>query len=544
MIYSLFLQSIPFLVAALAVWTALRHFVFSHPLDKLFGPPPESLYMGNLRQMFAADGTTFTRSLFQRYGRVVRVYGMLKERILHVSDPEALRHILVKEQHVYEESTWFLESNKKIFGPSLLGTIGEQHRRQRKMLNPVFSIAHMRKMMPKFYSVAYDLRDILLLKSRDGPREVEMLSWVTKAALEIVSLCGLGKSFSPVTEEEGEDQYITTMKRLTPIGRGLRLTRQYFLPFVVKYQLVPSPLLRWISDRLPMPRLHQMCGIVDIMQDVSLGIFAQKRRELQDNWNSDENEKDFLSILMRENSKASLEDKLPDDEVVAQISTLMFTAMDTTSSALSRILWLLAKHSDVQIKLREEIRKAKQEFDEPDYDQLFSLKYLDAVCRESLRVYTPLPIITRQARQNMILPLSRPIKTTDGKVVQSIYVPKDTIINIPIQAVNEDPGIWGPDSYDWKPERWLSPLPDSVHEARIPGVYSNLLTFAGGSRACIGFKFSEMEMKVLLYVLIDALQFDLGKEEIQWSCSGVSTPSINDNELQPQMPMLISRAAV
>lgn len=60
--------------------------------------------------------------------------------------------------------------------------------------------------------------------------------------------------------------------------------------------------------------------------------------------------------------------------------------MDTTSSGLSRILWLLANHQDVQDKLRLEVREAqKQNISSTDlaYDELVNLPYLDAVCRES-----------------------------------------------------------------------------------------------------------------------------------------------------------------
>lgn len=62
--------------------------------------------------------------------------------------------------------------------------------------------------------------------------------------------------------------------------------------------------------------------------------------------------------------------------------------MDTTSSALSRILYLLAEHQDVQNKLRAELAQAKKENGgkELDYDELVALPYLDAVCRETLRV--------------------------------------------------------------------------------------------------------------------------------------------------------------
>ena len=59
--------------------------------------------------------------------------------------------------------------------------------------------------------------------------------------------------------------------------------------------------------------------------------------------------------------------------------------MDTTSNALSIILQLLAQHIDVQDKLRAEILEASNGGD-VDYDTLVSLPYLDAVCRETLRM--------------------------------------------------------------------------------------------------------------------------------------------------------------
>lgn len=62
--------------------------------------------------------------------------------------------------------------------------------------------------------------------------------------------------------------------------------------------------------------------------------------------------------------------------------------MDTTSSALARILQLLALHQDVQNKLRAEIMAAREADDIP-YDKLIDLPYLDAICRETLRVYVP-----------------------------------------------------------------------------------------------------------------------------------------------------------
>ena len=60
--------------------------------------------------------------------------------------------------------------------------------------------------------------------------------------------------------------------------------------------------------------------------------------------------------------------------------------MDTTSSALSRILHILAQHPDAQTKLREEVTAARQSGGDLDYNGLDRLPFLDAVIRESLRL--------------------------------------------------------------------------------------------------------------------------------------------------------------
>ena len=70
--------------------------------------------------------------------------------------------------------------------------------------------------------------------------------------------------------------------------------------------------------------------------------------------------------------------------------TFILAGMDTTSNALSRILHLLAQHPDVQEKVRAEIIEA-QGGDRSDlsYEDLIKLPYLDAVCRETLRLHAP-----------------------------------------------------------------------------------------------------------------------------------------------------------
>lgn len=68
--------------------------------------------------------------------------------------------------------------------------------------------------------------------------------------------------------------------------------------------------------------------------------------------------------------------------------------MDTTSNALSRILHILALNPAAQNRLRAEIREACGGEDLA-YDDLVKLPYLEAVCRETLRLHAPVQFIKR-----------------------------------------------------------------------------------------------------------------------------------------------------
>ena len=75
-------------------------------------------------------------------------------------------------------------------------------------------------------------------------------------------------------------------------------------------------------------------------------------------------------------------------EIIIQLgrSLPVFAAVDTTSNSLSRIFHLLAQRQDVQDKLRAEILEASPDGEDIPYDTLVSLPYLDAICRETLRL--------------------------------------------------------------------------------------------------------------------------------------------------------------
>ncbi len=58
--------------------------------------------------------------------------------------------------------------------------------------------------------------------------------------------------------------------------------------------------------------------------------------------------------------------------------------------------------------------------------------------------------------------------------MSEVVVPRDTIVLAHFQASNSNKALWGDDAQEWKPERWLAPLPGLLEDAHLPGVYANL----------------------------------------------------------------------
>ncbi|KAI0631285.1 cytochrome P450 [Trametes polyzona] len=528
------------------VWRIGRRLVVKSDLDNLPGPASPSFIYGNLQQLYSRRGFKFHRSLGELYGSVVRLHGKFGSKVLYTFDPKAMHQIAIKDQDIFQESTWFTRTTYNLFGLGLLATLGDHHRKQRKQLNPVFSINHMRHMTPIFYDIVHKLRSAIESRVRahgkeTGFAEVDMVGWMGRTALELMGQAGLGYSFDPLVED-ASDAYGAAIKDLMPALSQAGGMQQYVPVFEA---LVPARWRRAVAERIPSPALRRVLRIVDTMHTRSVEIFEAKKRALLAGDEALKQQvgegRDLMSILLRENMVASEEDKMPEDELIGQMSTLTFAAMDTTSNALSFTLWRIAQNKDAQDRLRREILEAKESCGGGDisYDDLVSLPYLDAVCRETLRCHVPAPFRFREARQDVVLQLSEPVRGLDGRMMHEILVPKDTSVFVGINASNTNPALWGPDAYEWKPERWLRPLPDAVLDAKIPGVYANLMTFWGGGRACIGFKFSQLEMKVVLAELISNFTFELTEKRIWWNMAGVQYPSADPKGEHPELPLKV-----
>ncbi|KAK7685185.1 hypothetical protein QCA50_011548 [Cerrena zonata] len=526
------------------LWKLLSDFFVRSPIDNIPGPPSPSLLRGHINQIYHRDGWRFIDMLGTRYNKVVKLNGLFGRRILYVFDPVALQQILIKDMDSYDAPEWFLEMSNLTVGRGLTGVRGEQHRKQRKMLNPVFSPQHLRSITPIFFNVAHKMCDGIEAQIGESVETVNVINWFSRTALELIGQGGLGYSLDsldkPVANALGD-----ALRELLPAA--FEISEVQFL-FKHLNKLGSPPFRGALAALLPMPTIQKLRELIDIIEVESKANLADKRTALQAGDDVVVRQvgegKDIMSILLRANMAASEEDKLPENELVGQMSLMVLAGTDTTSNSLTMLLDIMTQRSEFQDKLRAELVEAQAQYgtDIP-FDQLMNLPYMDALCRETLRLHPPATYIYRDSVKDTVLPLSEPIIGNDGSIIKEIPLPAETSIMIGGRAWNLSREVWGPDALEFNPDRWLSPLPSNVTDAHIPGPYSHIMTFGGGGRACIGFKFAELEMKVVLAAMIPKFKVYTSdyRDDIVWNLSNVMNPTVGKESMKPEFYVKLER---
>jgi len=542
------------IIAALCVvYAAFKAFVHPrlHPssLSNLPGPSSVSWFMGNLGQLFNRKGLSFHHGLVERFGGMVKVYGFFGHIQLYVADPLALQTILVKEGHSFDEPPVFLETNKIIFGEGLVATAGAQHKRQRKVTNPVFSVTHLRELTPIFYEVADKLCAVISKQHRansngsedEAQTTIDMAEWMSRVALETVGRTILDYSFDPL-DSPHNNPYTSAIKELIPTLFSLSLLRQ-FAPFLAR--LGPPQLRRHFVEWMPIPVIQKVKNMSDVMYNTARGILQQKLASVAVD-KEQSSGRDIISALLKANNQQVGGDKLTEDELIGQMTVLIFGAQDTTSSALSRMLYMLALHPEVQERLRAEIRTAvatgaSDGSGHLDYAEILALPWLDAIVKETLRLYPPVPFVRRVATASCVVPLSTPVHSPHADVapITSVVIPEGTILFVGIAAANRLESVWGPDAKEWKPTRWLAQ--EQRVGDKLPSIYSGMLTFLAGERACIGYKFAQIEMKILLATLVSRFSFATTQDEVVWNLSQIISPSVRVPAAPGSLPVLLEK---
>ncbi|KAD4586396.1 hypothetical protein E3N88_23997 [Mikania micrantha] len=232
-------------------------------------------------------------------------------------------------------------------------------------------------------------------------------------------------------------------------------------------------------------------------------LIRRKRKDLSDGveLEDDATGVDMLTSLIIDQQSYSDEFKQDDKFLRDIILNLMIAGRDTTSSGLTWFLWLVVTHPSVEKKIRDEINALIPEsglgklrvFEAEETNKLV---YLHAVFCEALRLYPPVPFQHKAPIKPDVLPSGHRVDP-NMKIMFSLY------------AMGRMETIWGEDSCEFKPERWITDKNMIRHEPSY-----KFLSFNAGPRTCIGRQVAFTQMKAVGATIFHNYNFEMVKGHV------------------------------
>jgi len=178
--------------------------------------------------------------------------------------------------------------------------------------------------------------------------------------------------------------------------------------------------------------------------------------------------------------------RFADEEIIDHMIFLMMAAHDTTTSTMTSLLYLLAKHPEWQERVRQESLALGREA--VGYAELDQLESLTHAIHETLRLYPPLSTIPRMA--------------ADDFVFDGFRVTKGSLISIFPIHTHRMPEWWTePERFD--PARFER---GRMEHRRHSHLY---LPFGGGAHMCLGLRFAEMQMRCVVHQLVQRVRWEV-----------------------------------
>ena len=184
---------------------------------------------------------------------------------------------------------------------------------------------------------------------------------------------------------------------------------------------------------------------------------------------------------------AMLRDGMSDKDVLDQIVSLVAAGHDTTSFFCCYMSYLLSKHRGAQDRVKEEIRRVVGDRAVLTPQDLDELVYLKQVMLETLRLFSVIPFVMREATETVTM------KET-GDVI-----PRGTQVLVPIGHMNRDEEVWDKPN-EFIPERFQGISGSSAKHGFLP--------FGYGSRACIGNSLAMMEATVIMVNILQRYRLE------------------------------------
>jgi cytochrome P450 len=413
---------------------APRRFVVSR-----LGWPDEVRYFRAMLRNYAEGAL----DLFRARGDVIVT--RIPDRVLGLVHPRHVRHVLRVNAVNYPKSDDY-EALRPLLGEGIFVSEGETWTRQRRLLAPEFRAAAAPRYLPVIVrDVEAFLAELWEPAVGGPPRDIghDMMS----LTLRVIGDAIFAEDFS---------------RQADAIGRDLETS--------LAQATLRAIFGKLLYGRLPTPGNLRARRAERAIDAAVLDLIARARAS------NNPSEHDVLSRLLRARD-AEGRPAIDDAGLLDQVKSLLLAGHETTSLVLTWTFYLLASHPAVLARLVDEVT-AVLGGRAPEADDIPRLVYTRMVLAETMRLYPPVPVVTRVARAD---------DEFDGIIIKA----GDKVSLLPF-VTHRHQEFWPrPDEFD--PERWA---PGATHE---PYAY---LPFLLGRRECLGEHFAILEGVVALAMMV------------------------------------------
>ena len=383
------------------------------------------------------------------------------QRFVTVADPELFRRILLERPERFRRLHTMEEVARELGMHGLFSAEGDDWKRQRKLIMPAFKEENLARAFPVLRTIT---ERFVRLLSREAARgePIDVLHHLMRYAVDVMAAVAFGRDMN--TLERGADE----------------LQRHFETIFPMLLRRVNAPFPYWRYLKLPID--HRLDRALEAARAIVSPIIDRARGELAQDGGA---QRTLLHAMLAEvdDTAADGGSKLSNEELLANVFTLLLAGEDTTANTLAFICYFLAGHPEAQEKVRAEaeaVLGASPALER--YEDFSRLHALGAAAHETLRLKSPAPFISLEA-------------VTDV-TIGDVQVPAGTpVFVLTRRAALRAEFFENPERFEL--ERWLA---DEAGQTRDKLRAS--LPFGAGPRVCPGRQLALLECGLLISAVV------------------------------------------
>ena len=370
------------------------------------------------------------QALQREYGNIVSMVKPSGRLAYFINDPLEVRRILVRRHSRYVKGPGF-ERVKMLLGNGLIVSDGDVWRRSRTMIQPAFKVQNVHRLMQVMVECTERRAEVWETAAKKG-EVINITEETNEFALELILKTIFGPDYEGKLMATGDNPFAFLSRDST---RDLSV--------VMKVRDLRKTLLEIIAER--------------------------RDRDVE--------EFDFLAMYMKARDKNG--EGFTDKELLDELMTLIVAGFETSANTLNWVWYLLAGHPEVEERLIAESENFLPNASAVNAENTTAMKYTQQVLEETLRLYPPVWLFTRRAREEDEL--------------DDYDVPPGTDIYLSPYVLHRTASIW-PDPDEFNPDRFEISEKPKRDRPYFP--------FSLGPRRCLGEYFSFLEMKVHIGLLL------------------------------------------